>query len=423
MSPLNVPPGSRKPSANASVKSTAWLPARDGLKAGRAALAVVAPAAVLVAALYAMAVNLLHMPAGRLSGQTWAWVDFHTYFATAIVGIRDGWPSIYDQHLVEAAQRQLVPLQFSQPYVSPPSDALLVSPLTLLPYWLAVAVWASVSLLALALALGWSTSYTGGARIAAVAAAMAPWWILLSVYVGQVVPLVAAAALVAWRLARTNHDVAAGLVLALLALKPNTAIVVPFVLLAAGRWRIAAAWAAGTALMAGFSLLTIGFDETREYLDALGQPPPGASALTLSGAFGLAGPLATACRVAIVGASLFVARALRTTPGLVMAAGVLASMLVAPYLHNSDLCLLVAAAWMVWEEAPMFRVPLIAMWLAATPFVVQRQMGPSLEGWVRIELALFVGLAALAVLGGRFRISGPGTALTDTAELGRHAPA
>src|SRR5450759_530282 len=127
MSPLNVPPGSRKPSANASVKSTAWLPARDGLKAGRAALAVVAPAAVLVAALYAMAVNLLHMPAGRLSGQTWAWVDFHTYFATAIVGIRDGWPSIYDQHLVEAAPRQLVPLQFSQPYVRPPSAALPVS--------------------------------------------------------------------------------------------------------------------------------------------------------------------------------------------------------------------------------------------------------------------------------------------------------
>jgi hypothetical protein len=93
-----------------------------------------------------------------------------------------------------------------------------------------------------------------------------------------------------------------------------------------------------------------------------------------------------------------------------MAAGVLASMLVAPYLHNSDLCLLVAAAWMTWEEAPMFRAPLVAMWFAAAPFVVVRHMGPSLSGWVYIELALFAGLGAFAVLGGRFRRSLPALA-------------
>jgi hypothetical protein len=383
----------------------------------------VAPAALLAAALYAMAVNLVNMPAGRSRGQTWAWVDFHTYFAAATVGLKDGWTALYDQRFVDAAQRQLVPLQFAQPYLSPPSDALLVSPLTLLPYWLAAAVWASVSLFALALALGWSTSYGGWARVAAVAAAMAPWWILLSVYVGQVVPLVAAAVLVAWRLARDDRDIAAGFVLSLLVLKPNTAILVPFAMLAAGRWRTFAAWVAGAALVAGVSLLTIGFEESREYVYSLGSLPSGGSTLTLGGAFGLTGPVATACRLVIVGAALFAARLLRSTPGLTMAAGVLASMLVAPYLHNSDLCLLVAAAWMVWEEGPMFRAPLIVMWLAAAPFVLQRDMGPTLEGWARIELALLAGLVALAVLGGRLWVSGPSAALTDTAELSRHAPA
>ncbi len=367
---------------------------------------------MLGAALYAMAVNLLHMPAGRLSGQVWAWVDFHTYFAAGVVGLRDGWPSIYDQTLVVAAERQLVPSQFTQPFLSPPSDALIVAPLTLLPYWIAVVVWASISLLVLAVALGWSTSYTGWSRIAAVAAAMTPWWVLLAIYVGQIVPLVAAAVLVAWRLARSHRDIAAGLVLALLALKPNTAIVVPFALLAAGRWRISAAWAALTGLMAAFSVLTIGFDETREYLDVLGRPPGGASALTLGGAFGLGDPVLAASRLALVGAALLVARRLRAAPGLVMAAGVLASMLVAPYLHNSDLCLLVAAAWMIWEEAPMLRAPLVAMWFAAAPFVVVRHMGPSLSGWVSIELALFAGLAAFAVLGGRFRRSLPALAVS-----------
>jgi Glycosyltransferase family 87 len=405
------------------VDREAWRPARNVLQAGRTALRPGVPAAVLAAALYAMAVNLVHMPAGRLAGQTWAWVDFHTYFAAAQVGLHQGWAAIYDQPLVEAAQRQLVPLQFSQPYLSPPSDALLVSPLTLLPYWLAAALWASVTLLGLAFALGWSTSYRGSARIAAVAAAMAPWWILLSVYVGQVVPLVTAAVLVAWSLARADKDVAAGLVLSLLALKPNTAILVPFALLAAGRWRIFASWTAGSAVLAGFSVLTIGFDETREYVQALGHLPSGANELTLGGALGVSGAAALACRLVIAVAALFAARRLRATPGVAMAAGVVASLLVAPYLHNSDLCMLVAVAWMLWEEAPMFRVPLVAMWVAAAPFVVQRHMGPSLGGWVEIELSLLAGIVALALLGGRLRAPASHTALTDPAELGTHAPA
>jgi hypothetical protein len=382
-----------------------------------------APLIALPLSLYAMAIDLLHLPAGRLAGQTWAAVDFHTYLGAAWVGLHGGWPSIYDQHLGEMAQSMLVPLQFNQPFISPPVDALLVAPLTLVPYWVAAAIWTTVVLTAFALALGWSTSYTGVARFAAVAAAMTPWWVLLAVYVGQVAVLVAAAVVLAWRLARDDRDIASGLVLSLMALKPNTAILVPFALLVAGRPRIFAAWAAGSAVLAGVSLVAIGPDELHEYVASLSNLPRGASALTLAGAFGLSGAAALAARAVIAVAVLVAARLLGPRPGLAMAAGALGSLLISPYLHNSDLCLLVAAGWMIWHEAPLFRPAIIAMWLAAAPFVLQHEMGPKLNEWARIELALVAGILALALLHSRTHASFREIALTDTAELGRHAPA
>jgi hypothetical protein len=245
----------------------------------------------------------------------------------------------------------------------------------------------------------------------------------LAVYVGQVVPLVAAAIVVSWRLARQDRDVAAGLVLSLVALKPNTAILVPFVLLAAGRWRIFVTWAAASAVFAGVSALALGFDGTRDYLEALGNLPHGATALTLDGAFGLTGTVALVCRLAIVAAAMVIGRMLRATPGVGMAAGAIASLLVAPYLHNSDLCVLVAAGWMLWEEAPLFRIPLLAMWLAALPYVLQRWMTPVLDDWARIELALFAALIVFALARGRLLAAAEEKPLTAPGDLGTRAPA
>src|SRR2546427_1742694 len=220
-----------------------------------ARLRFIVPALLPAIAIYVMVIDLLHMPNGRLRGQTWAGVDFHTYFAAALVGLQDGWAEMYDQGLVRSVQGNVVPKQFTQPFLSPPVDSWLAAPLTALPYGVALAVWASVLLLALVLALGWTTSYKGPARIAAVAVAMTPWWVLLAIYVGQIVPLVAAALLVAWRLVKQDREIAAGLVLSVLVLKPNTVVLVPFVLLAAGRWRAFVACAAASAVLVGLSIL------------------------------------------------------------------------------------------------------------------------------------------------------------------------
>jgi len=173
--------------------------------------------------------------------------DFHAYEAAAKVGNQLGWAQIYDQHLVKAAESQLVPQESTLRYISPPPVAWLAGLLTPLPFWLAYGVWAALMLGTLAFALAWSTSYRGLARLVAVVAAIVPWWVLHALYVGQVVPLIAASVLIAWRLLREDRDVAAGIVLSVVVLKPQVAAVAPLALLAAGRYRAFAAWVAAAA--------------------------------------------------------------------------------------------------------------------------------------------------------------------------------
>jgi Glycosyltransferase family 87 len=349
-------------------------------------------------------------------------VDFHTYEAAAQVGLHQGWTRIYDQTLVAAEQRRLVPDQLTQPFISPPTVAWLAAALASLPYWWAYYIWAVATFAAFAASLMWSATSHGLERWIAVTAAIAPWWVLYAVHLGQVAPLVAAAAILAWRLARDHRSVAAGLVLSLILLKPNTAFLVPFALLAAARFRIFAVWGVVAAALSGAAFLALGMHGTAAYLSQLtGQLPTGAAWLTVEGAFGLSGPAAAAARLVIVSVTLVSAIRLRGSPGLVIVAGILGSLLATPYLHASDLCLLAAAAWIVWEEcpSPAWRIPLAAGWLAASPFAGLTNLAPTLSLWAVVELVLLAALVFEAWRSGRER----GAALTGGAELRTRAPA
>lgn len=326
-------------------------------------------------------------------------IDFHTYEAATRVGLQQGWSHIYDQGLVAAAQTALVPGERTQPYLSPPTVAWLSVAVAALPYGLAFYAWAVAMLAAFALALAWSASSRGLARWIAVGGAVAPYWVLKAVRVGQVVPLVAASVVVAWRLVREDRQVAAGLILSLILLKPNTAILVPFALLAAGRYKTFVAWAAAAAAVAVVAAVTLGPNGMTSYMSQLtGSLPSGADWLTLERAIGVNGVTALVSRLVIVGATLAAAFRLRSSPGLAMVVGILGSLLIAPYLHDSDLCLLSAAAFIVWEERPamMWRVPLAAVWLVATPFVAVSGMRPELTLWTLVELGLLVALVVYA---------------------------
>lgn len=326
-------------------------------------------------------------------------IDFHTYLAAATVGVHQGWSLIYDQNLVAVAQKQLVPDQIAQPFLSPPTDAWLTAPLTLLPYWTAYWIWAAVNVVAFAAALVWASRSKGLARWVVAAAAIAPWWVLHAVNLGQVAPLVAAGAVTATRFARERNDFAAGLVLSLLLLKLNTAFLIPLALLVTGRYRIFAVWVAVGVSLAVVALVSMGPHGVGAYVSQLRSPlPEGANNLTLEGAFGVGGTAATALRVVIAAASLATAFRFRHSPGLAIAVGAVGSLLVVPYLHGSDLCLFGAAAWIVWEERTglQWRLPLAAGWLIATPYVNSTSFALRLNRWTLLEVALLIALVVAA---------------------------
>jgi len=259
-------------------------------------------------------------------------------------------------------------------------------------------------------------------RWVAAGAALGPWWLLHAVHLGQVVPLVAAGVVVAWRLARDRRDIAAGVALSVVFLKPNTAILVPFALLVAGRFRTFAAWAGAGVAVASIAWLTMGSSGVSAYIGQLTGPlPAGANSLTVEGALGVSGSVALALRLLIVVAALVAAFRLRHSTGLAIAAGTLGSLLVAPYLHGSDLSLVGVAAWMVWEERPplTWRIPIAAGWVIASPIVASSPLSLGLNRWPLVELLLLAVLVVEARRPGREREP----ALTGKADLRSRAPA
>jgi Glycosyltransferase family 87 len=356
----------------------------------------------------ALALDIAHWPE-RIG------IDFHTYLAAATVGLQQGWSHIYDQALVAAAQQKLDPHDWTQPFLSPPTVAWLAAPLTLFSYWVAYGIWAVFTVVMLAAAFAWSGVSRGMSRWIAVGAALAPWWVVHALSFGQVVTLVAAGVVVGWRLLRDDRDIAAGIALSVIFLKPNTAILVPIALLVAGRYRAVATWLAVGGVLALIAVLLLGVDGISAYVNELRAPLPiGADALTLHGAWDLTGVVALALRILIVGAVLATAFKLRGSPGMVVPLAVVGSLLISPYLHASDLCLLAAAAWIVWEERPdtAWRVALPAAWVLASPYLWLATHSPGLNRWPTIEL---IFLAALGLMAWR--------PLTSAADLRTRAPA
>src|SRR4029077_13906228 len=285
--------------------------------------------------------------------------------------------------------------QRAQPFISPPTVAFLVAPLARLPYDTAYLIWAGFTFAALAIALAASGVSKGLSRWVAVVGALAPWWIMHAVNVGQVVPLVAAGMVVAWRLLLDRRDVLAGVAVAALSLKPNTAMLVPLALLFATRYRAFAAWAVCSAAILAAVVAVIGVSGVTSYVAQLRGPlPSGADNLTLHGALAATGVFAAALRVLIGAAVLAASYRMRRSPGMVIPLAVVGSLLISPYLHGSDLCLLAAAGWRIWEERPtaVWRVVLAVSWVLASPFLYLTGYSPHLTQWPWLELVLLLAL-------------------------------
>jgi len=277
--------------------------------------------------------------------------DFYVYYLAAKLGRAYGWAAIYDPAVflppVTAAVGK--PL----PYLNPPELAWLVTPLSFLPYPLAAWIW--TGLLAAACVLIWYLVAPGRSIVRLVhglgAAVLLP--VFVGVLFGQVSLVVVAAVALSWWLLSRGRPGLAGLALSVLILKPQIAFLVPLALLLAGYGRAVLSWLAVSMPLAIVTLLATGttvFHQISQSLHLVrGIPGPIQSSLLRQ----LPLPVAIIGIVVVLGVSIVTLwRHRGNGPSLPIAIGLIASVLVSPYVNFYDLSALVLAAWLILRTNP-----------------------------------------------------------------------
>lgn len=284
--------------------------------------------------------------------------DVRIWYAAAQAGLRYGWPAIYEVATLRslsssfpAGQRVI---DSSDMYVSPPLMAWLFVPLTALAEPAAFALWTLLSLGALVWAWYITAPYGGLARFALLLGALALWPVMDAFYRGQPTIVMLALVAAAWWLCARDRPLAGGAALALAtAFKPHLVVLIPLALLASGRVRPVAGWAAGCAVLALATAIALGSTGLAAWWQALNylESNPEHAYFTLVYLFGF-GPL-TYALLAIQGAgALAVAWRWRANLEIVFAAGLLGSLASSFHLHVYDYSSLVLAAWLVLRTSP-----------------------------------------------------------------------
>jgi alpha-1,2-mannosyltransferase len=280
------------------------------------------------------------------------YADFGNYYLYANVGLHHGWNHLYDL----AAQRQewlrlggadVIPWF---PIIYPPPLAWLAVPFTVLPLPVAYAFW--TALLTGCVIVAWKLVVPTRSRLTrwmALAAMLAVMPVLYALLLGQILILELALIAAVWWAVSRGREAPAGILLMVLALKPQVAFLVPIALLVIGRWRTVAVWLAGSVLIAVVALLTTGIAGLRDYAnrvsDAASTPPQFfvPTQFTLAGLFGHGGLTLAVAGLLVALTIAAVYRHRREGAALPIACALVGSMLVTPYLHQQDLATLLLA--------------------------------------------------------------------------------
>jgi alpha-1,2-mannosyltransferase len=276
--------------------------------------------------------------------------DFRLIYGAALTGLHDGYGHLYDLAAQKASVEGLGSGFYWSPFLNPPPLAWLATPLTVLPFDVAVWVWTLV--LFGALVLTWYLVAPGATRLTRLAH-LALWMgvfpTAFGLLVGQPVALVAVAVAACWWLSERNRAVWAGIALAAIAVKPQVAILVPLCLLVSGHTRTFVAWLAATGVLAVLALAMLGPDGLARYRDALAlasQWEP-TRRYAMSGLIGL-GPQLYVLQAVMVAITVAAAWRIRKTgPGLPIAVGILGSLLFTPYVGFQDFAMLFVAGWLL----------------------------------------------------------------------------
>lgn len=348
-------------------------------------------------------------------------IDVRMTYVAAQAGLRYGWPTIYDEPTLRSLSAVFPPdARLIDPvftYLNPPLLAWLFVPLTLVPEPVAYAIWTAVSVAALVFAWWIAAPYAGVARFTLLPLALGLWPVLLALYYGQPTLIIVALLAASWWLTANERPFVAGIALAFATfLKPQDVLLIPVVLVVAGRYRVVAGWVAGCVglgLAAVAALQASGLESWAHAITA-GQEStrPYHTEYTLIHFFGL-GPLTYALWALQALAAMAIAWWRRSSLEIVYAAGILGTVAVAFHFHELDYSILVFAAWLFLRSAPPLwqRIYLLAG-------IVTMQLltfGPGATG-AAADLgthapqllfdASWLGIMALAAWGGRIAVMG-----------------
>jgi alpha-1,2-mannosyltransferase len=319
----------------------------------------------------ALALALLSIVDIGLAAAATSWqigTDFRLPYAAAEIGLRYGWSHIYDPDLQRTTVLALGHSDLFQPYLNVPPWAFLVTPLTFIPYPIAYAIWVIAMVAALLAAALLAAPSDRLLRIIYVGAAFGSLEVALGPGFGQPSALVALAVVGCWRSLRAGRPALAGLVLALISLKPHIALLVPFALLLAGHVRAFTYWAAASLALAAISLIALQPSGLQMYFALLATSPTymvGQPAWTLAGILGAPAGLPLEALL-VAGAALAAWLYRHRGPEVPIAVGILATLAVVPYLHAQDFVMLVVAIW-VLHRAQLEQLDgrrLAAFWVA-----------------------------------------------------------
>ncbi|HEX6489175.1 MAG TPA: glycosyltransferase family 87 protein [Candidatus Dormibacteraeota bacterium] len=312
---------------------------------------------------------------GTLAGTIQSWgFDFGGYWSAAHIPLAQGWAHLYDRQVQALAYRGL---GLAKPgdsyvnfYIAPPPLVWLVLPLVRLPFHAAAITWSLLQLVAI-LAAWWLAAPAGRLRRAiTLLALLGAFPVAYTLFWGQAAGFILLGLAGAYVLIKHGQPVAAGLALCVLVLKPQDMFLVPFVLLAAGYWRVFAAWLAGSAVLAAASVILVGTSGIGQLLQLqrgfIGSGYSEGPLLTVGG-----------LPTAIAGAAVIAVAALAWawhTRDLATAfwVGITGSLASTPYIHDVDLALVLAAGWIALREREAGWTPWLvaAMWVAAELFLV-----------------------------------------------------